>query len=286
LRGRKRIALSLELLDAQSPLWHPAVNAGEFRRGQPGIVLASRAAEQLGVGVGDTVVLRHPRVTGPRSVDIVNSRVRVVATHSNPFRFLAYMDASQASLFNMTGLANAMTVTPAPGATQASVERALFGTPGVAAVQPASALTDAAQQAIDDFLSAILVTEAIVLILALLVAFNSSSISADERRRETATMFAFGVPVRSATGLAIAENLVVGVLATLVGLALGWAVTHWVVNSLMPQTFPELGADVALSTGSVLLVLFTGVVAVGLAPLMTVRRMRRMSLPATLRVVE
>jgi putative ABC transport system permease protein len=238
------------------------------------------------VSVGDTVVLRHPRVTGPGRVDLVDSRVRVIATHSNPFRFLAYMDQSQAALFNMAGLANAMTVTPAPGVSQASVQQALFATPGVAAVQPASALTDAVQKAIDDFLGAIIVTEAIVLLLALLVAFNSTSISADERRRETATMFAYGVPVRSAAGLAVAENMVIGLLATVVGLALGWAVTHWVVNSLMPQTFPELGADVALSTGSLVLVLLSGVVAVGLAPLLTVGRMRRMSLPATLRVVE
>lgn len=40
------------------------------------------------------------------------------------------------------------------------------------------------------------------------------------------------------------------------------------VGSLTPQTFPELGTQVAL------------------APLLTLRRLRRMSIPATLRVVE
>ncbi|HEX6458218.1 MAG TPA: ABC transporter permease [Thermoleophilaceae bacterium] len=286
LAGRKRIELSLEVLDAGSPVWHPAVSHGSFRPGQPGIVISSRAARQLRVHVGDTVVLRHPRVSAAGRVDVVDSRVRVAALHSNPFRFLAYMDESQAGLMNMTGLANAMTVVPAPGKTQAAVERALFGRPGVAAVQPASSLTDAAQKAIDEFLSAIILTEGIVLLLALLVAFNSSSISADERRRESATMFAFGVPVRSAALLAVLENLVIGLLATGLGLALGYLVTRWVVSSLMPQTFPELGAQMALSVGTLLMVVLAGVVAVGLAPLLTVRRLRRMSVPSTLRVVE
>jgi putative ABC transport system permease protein len=49
---------------------------------------------------------------------------------------------------------------------------------------------------------------------------------------------------------------------------------------------PDIGMDVAISAGTVLLAVVLGVVAVALGPLFTVRRLRRMDIPGTLRVVE
>jgi putative ABC transport system permease protein len=44
--------------------------------------------------------------------------------------------------------------------------------------------------------------------------------------------------------------------------------------------------DVIISTETVLTAVALGVIAVGVAPLLTLRRMRRMNVPGTLRVVE
>ena len=286
LRGEDDIDVALQTIPARDPVWRPRLSQGELGPRAPGIVISQLAAEQLRVGVGDVVRLRHP-VRGPRdTVDLVETPVPVAGIHPNPFRFLAYVDESQLAPFDLGGIANVLTVTPAPGSTPDDVERALFGAPGVASVERASALTDSADAAVDEFLGAIVLTETIVFGLALLIAFNATSISTEERRRENATMFAFGVPVRSAVRIAIAENVVMGLLATLLGILGGMLLVQWMVNSMLPDTFPELSVTPTLGAGSILLTLGAGLGAVTLAPLMTARRLRRMDLPATLRVVE
>ena len=73
------------------------------------------------------------------------------------------------------------------------------------------------------FMGAIYVAGLVVTALAfLLIAFNSTSISVDERAREIATMFAFGLPVRTVTRMSMLENLITGVLGTLLGMGLGY----------------------------------------------------------------
>lgn len=84
----------------------------------------------------------------------------------------------------------------------------------------------------------------------------------------------------------VAENVLIGVFATVAGLALGRGILAWIVNSLIPDTFPDLGIEPALSGATLLAGGMAGVVALGLAPLLTSRRLRRMDVPSTLRVME
>jgi putative ABC transport system permease protein len=124
------------------------------------------------------------------------------------------------------------------------------------------------------------------MLLALLIAFNSTSINADERVREHATMFAFGLPVRSALAMSVAESLIKGILATLLGLGLGLALIGWVFYAFLPEVAPELGGTISLSTATYTAAVLVGVVASALAPLLTARRLRRMDVPSSLRLVE
>jgi putative ABC transport system permease protein len=138
----------------------------------------------------------------------------------------------------------------------------------------------------DDFVGVLRIIDVFALVLALLIAFNSTSISADERARENATMFAFGVPVRDAVAIEVGESAIIGVLGTLVGIGLGLAVIGWVVAATREETFPELGTVISVSPESLFVAALVGVVAVAMAPLLTARRLRRMDIPSTLRVVE
>ena len=196
-----------------------------------------------------SVMLRHARRVGAAAFETVETRVVVSGLHPDPFRSTAYMDITQAPLFGLEGTANRIQVVPAPGSSQGDVQRALFAKPGV-------------------------------------LAFNSSSISVDERAREHATMFAFGVPLATTIRLAVIEGLLMGVAATAVGVLAGLALTGWVVRGIVPDTFPDLGLVVSLSTGSLTAAILLGTAAVALAPVLTARRMRRMDIPSTLRVVE
>jgi putative ABC transport system permease protein len=178
-----------------------------------------------------------------------------------------------------------VSLVPEPGRGDA-LERALFGEPGVASVRPASSDTDALRTTVDSFRSAIQIVAFITLGLGLLVAFTTVSVSVDERRREYATLFAFGFPPRSGLRVTMVESLLTGLLGTAVGIGLGVAVTGWIVHSLLADTFPDLGAEMALTGASIAMTLIVGILAVTVAPLFTFRRMRNMDIPSTLRVVE
>ena len=278
------IEASLELLDPESDVWRPRITAGAFERSASGIVLTEGAAEDLGLRVGDTVTLSHPVRTGPTRFRTATSRVEIVALHPNPLRGLAYMASGQARRFGLAGAAN--TVELRPRGSQEALTRDLFGRQGIAFVEPGSAVQDAVRTYLDDFLAILRITQLVTLLLAILIAVNTTTIATEERRREHATMLAFGVPPPRTLRLAIVESALIGVLGTIVGLALGLAVLGWIINVVSRDTYPELTMPVTLSPTSIAVAAALGIVVVALAPLLSWRRLARMDVPATLRVVE
>jgi putative ABC transport system permease protein len=130
------------------------------------------------------------------------------------------------------------------------------------------------------------VLEGFALALALLIAINSARLAQEERRREQATMFAFGLPVRTVVWSMVVETVLVAALGTLIGLAGGYLALRWLIHTFTTDTFPELGMEVTLSTGTIVAVLVLGIGVTACAPLFSVRRLRRTDVPATLRVLE
>jgi putative ABC transport system permease protein len=284
---RASFAATITLLDFESEIWRPTISEGDAPDvGEPGIVIAEEAARDLGLEVGDELVVAHPDRRGSGAFTEARTTVPVSGLHPNPFRTFAYIDRSQARSMGMAGLANEIDIAPAPGASEDSIARALFGVPGVASVERATATTDFVRDRLDDFVGVLRLTVGFALALALLIAFNSTSISADERARENATMLAFGVPTREVVGLAIGESLITGIVGTLAGFGGGLLLIGWVVDETLPETLPDLGLVVSIGAGSMVAAALVGVIAVGLAPLLTARRIRRMDVPSTLRVVE
>ena len=283
--GGSKVDVFVDLVDLGDRMWRPTIE-GRVKVDGPAIVLSTTAAAELGVHAGDRVVLRHPRRTGPLSYRFVRSLVTVMGVNPLPLRAVAFMDIGDADIMNLSGITNAVVVDPAAGRSTDAVKRGLFGADGVASVQPVSAYTDTIREELSRTLGILAVVEVAVLVLALLIAFNTASINADERAREEATMFAFGLPVRTVLRIGTVESFVIGLLGTAVGLAAGWLLLHWLVTRLLPQTFPDLGIVTAVSGSTWSTAVVLGVVAVTVAPLFTVRKLRRMDVPSTLRVVE
>ncbi len=283
--ARDDIDIFVELADFRAGMWSPSLTSGSLDSGR-GILLSEKAAADLGVGIGDTVTLRHPRREGLASFTFVDTLVPVAATHPHPVRAFAYMDIGNVDLFNLAGIANAVNVLPEEGASTGDVQRELFALDHVAAVQSVTAVTEAVRDAFGQILGIIQIMVSIVLLLALLIAFNTAAINLDARAREHATMFAFGVKIRTALRIAITESFIVGVLATILGALGGLAMVWWMTNQLLAETLPDFALDVVLRTSTVATVAIMGIAAVTLAPVLIVRRMRRMDLPGTLRLVE
>jgi putative ABC transport system permease protein len=279
--GSRRVELVAEVLpdDAQ---WTPTLVAGASRGG---LVLADKAARDLGVGVGDLVTLEHPQAT-PDGLRTAQTALRVAGIHPNPLRMLAYLDATTAAPFGFAGVANALTVTPAGGVDPSTVRRALLAVPHVAGAQTAQATTQGMRTSLDEFLGVLRIAAAVTLLLALLIAVNTTSIGVDERTRDHATMMAFGLPTRTVLGMTAVETIMVGVLGTLTGILGGYGMLTWMTASTIPKVLPEMGVTPALATTTLAAALGLGVLTVALAPLFSLRRLRRMDIPAALRVVE
>lgn len=285
--GSERLDAGLTVLDPAMPGWRPSAREGAFGSGSRGILLARQAARDLGVDVGDRLVVRHPVVEGPGRVRLARSSVRVDGIHGGRLRSQAYSTAGAwDARTGLRGRANEVEVQPASGSDRDAVSRALFGQPGVASVAAVAGPLETLDEAMSKFLAYVYVTEAFVLLLALLVAFNSAAISADERRREHATMFAYGVSRRTVLAQSVAESGIVGALASIVGVLIGLVLVGWIVETIVPETFPELETSVVLTSQTLLVAVAAGVVSCALAPLLTSRRLRRMDVASTLRVTE
>ena len=264
-------------------LWAPALSAGHLTGG---LVLSAKAAADLGVSPGDLVTFRHPRAAAGGLVTVADP-VRVAGIDPNPMRAFAYLTPATATpLFGLAGMTNLLTVLPSAGHSTADIQRALLNVPHVASAQSVQAATDGLRSSLDQFTSILNVAAAVALLLVFLIAFNTASIGTDERAREHATMMAFGLPIRAVLALITAESVLLGVLGTIIGLGAGYGLLAWLTATTISSVMPEIGVTALVSTGTVTAALLLGAGTVAVAPLLTLRRLRRTDVPATLRVAE
>lgn len=279
--GSRTIDLVTEVL-GPAPPWQPSIVDGT-RSG--GLVLARKAAADLHVRVGDTIELEHPIITAT-GLQTVTTPVPVAGLHPNPMRVFAYLDDATARSYGLTGVTNLLTVTPSAGSTPAGVQRALLSVPEVASAQAVTATTAGMRDSLREFLGIMQVAALITLLLALLIAFNTASIGMDERSRDHATMLAFGLPSRTVLGLSVTESGILGVLAAVLGVAGGYYLLAWMTATTIADVLPEISVTPTVARSTLMLALGLGFLTVALAPLLTARRLRRLDIASTLRVVE
>ncbi len=284
--GDQQIETLLDFVNFDSKVWKPSVIQGTSPVGKPGILIAEKAARDLGIAPGQKITLRHPQRDGLFSYRMVDSQIEVVGFHGGLLRFMSYMSLDQASLMGVQGLTNVVQVRPAAGSTPDDVQRSMFRLAGVASVQPVSATIKVFENLIGLFLNMLSIVVAFVVLLAFLITYNSTSINVDERAREIATMFAFGLPIHRVTAMLMIENLITGILGTLVGIALGFVGLQWLLVNSVGDTMPELSITASLGSQTLLTAMLCGVLVVMFTPLLNIRKMMRMNIPATLRVME
>ena len=276
----------LNFIPFDSALWQPTLVEGALRADTPGILISEKAANDLGVETGDTLTLRHPVLGGRELFSLRNSELEVIGVHAHPFRPNAYLSAENAGIIGIEGMTNIIHARPASGVESDTLKEELFKLPGVGSVQKATASTDVFRDQFDQFTGILYFLQVAIMALALLIAYNTASINMDERQREHATMFAYGLPVRAVMGMAIIESAILGLIATALGLVGGYLLLQWVVIVLIPATMPDLGIVALIKPTTLAVAVALGVAAVAIAPILTLGRLRKMDVPSTLRVME
>jgi putative ABC transport system permease protein len=281
-KGNVKFDVQLQFVNIDSQQWSPTLKEGDTT----GLILARKAMRDLGIKIGDTVTLEYPRREGIFAYRMVKSTVRVSGIHADPYRPAAYFDLSQAGLVNLAGFANGLSINPAAGVKSFEVKTALVQQPGVANVWSVDDGFRAVRDTMTQVMQFVTMMQFASVGLALLIAYNSTTINLGERAREVATMFAFGVPVRTVTRLVMIENLLAGLLGTIFGIGLGMLVLFWIFSSPMMDMLPQFQFPVLLSPVTAGLAMLVGVGVVSMTPLLAMRRLRRMDIPSTLRVME
>ena len=280
--------LLVEFVDLDEAAWTPTIEEGSATTdaSRAGILLARKAADDLAVDLGGTIILRHPIRTDVGGFALAETELVVRGIHANPIRTFAFMDLDDASQFGLEGAVNVVQAYPTEDASRSDVQRAVFGLAGVTSSQPIARISEAIDEALDTFLSFLFVTAAAVVTLALLIAFNATRITVEERQREHATMRAFGLPVRTVIGVVVKESVIIGIVATGIGIGGGVIFLRWMLASLASTTLPDVGIDTYISPATIGAAAIVGIVAVAAAPLFLARRLHHMNLPDTLRVME
>ncbi|MDE0320107.1 MAG: hypothetical protein OXI97_09515 [Acidimicrobiaceae bacterium] len=281
-----QLDLVIRFVDLGSAVWTPTASEGTLSRGAPGIVLADKAARDFGVGVGDDVTVTHPALVDG-AFTYSTRTLPVAAIHPHPLRLNAYMDLSQASTWGFGGLANVVTGVPAEGISLNDVKRSLFGSgKGVALVQGLSETFKSVEDSLDQLQGLFVLTRIFGVFLVLLIAFNTANINVDERSRDHATMFAYGVSVRRVTANLSAEGLLLGVAAVVLGALFGYALLLWMALFLMPTAVPDVGMIVSVRWWEMAVYFVLALAAIAVAPVFPGRKLKKMFIPGQLRVME
>jgi putative ABC transport system permease protein len=183
------------------------------------ILLSPNTGEKWGLETGDQVTLRTPLGSQEVAVDTSNAEVMSPGAYANLDWVQQEMPGNQ-SLFNGLWL-------QVDQAHQTDVRRMLYQLPGVASVDLKAAIAAGWQSLMGLYYVMMGMFLVFALIIAAAVVFNTMTVNVLERQRELATMRALGQSRGRLRGMITLENLSVGLLALVPGLALGVASTYY-----------------------------------------------------------
>ena len=179
LTGDQTFEVIVQMMDLENDLWTPTLVRGGTESRDPGVLINEKAARDLGVGIGDTLTLNHPYRASEHAWRIVQTPVEVVGIHRDILRLTVFMDIQHAPIMNLDQLVNSVHVGPAAGVDVKELHRTLSQTEGVATVRQVSAMMSGIEDLLDQYMGIFVVLQLIVLVIAFLIAFNTTRTNID-----------------------------------------------------------------------------------------------------------
>jgi putative ABC transport system permease protein len=305
--GDKAIAQALIAVPSSPAFDTEQITSGEIPTAEGEISLPERAAERLGVGVGDEVVVDYV-VTGGDDPAARSERLEIVGLSSDPTsawaryggaamaipsEALTWAGASDGT--NPPRLADAytdgMVVELTPGADTGVVQQAVTDVLAAGSSTEPTVLTreDAAEKSISNsgtgpVLVVVLSFAAVAMLVAGLVIANTFQVLVAQRARTLALLRCVGAVRSQVRRSVLLEATLVGTAASVVGAALGTLLVQialWIMGSAnLPFPVPSV---VHPTAASILAPLVVGVVVTVLAALTPARVATRVAPIAALR---
>lgn len=285
------IEILLRFQDLNSEIWHPDIieQFEDFSSAEsklPGILLSQKAIKDLKVNVGSNITVEHLFKKNFYSFFALNTTFKVIGTYSSNIRFWAYVNISESHIMNCSGFTNLIIANPKTGVTIDVIQADLFHLIGFNSIQSVSIIIDTYKELIELFISIFVILQYVVLVMALLITYNTTSIGIEERTRDIATMAAFGTPIWKITRMLIIENSIIGFLGTLIGIFPFGYILYELFSLRIEEALPEVFIPPFITETSYFIIILIGFVAVSLVPLITIKKITKMDLPTSLRVVE
>ncbi|MGH9224680.1 MAG: ABC transporter permease, partial [Acidimicrobiales bacterium] len=282
---------------------NPELNAYRLAEGRAPVagdevVINRGAAETGGFSIGDVVTVRTP---DPVRATIVGLSTFGGEDGFGSVTFTAFtFEAAQRYLTAGDGLrgpnavdgqVSAVLVEAQDGVTQdelaARVQAALPADGSLEAITGAELTRENVDDLAADFLSFfktfLLVFSGIALLVATFSIYNTFSILVAQRTRESALLRALGASRRQVLGSVLAETSVVGVVASLVGVACGLAIAGLLKGLFDAFGFALPAGGLTVRTGAVVLAVLIGVAATVVSGLLPAVRASRTAPVAALR---
>jgi putative ABC transport system permease protein len=236
------------------------------------VVIDAGAADDEGFEVGDTVQVST--LQPKRSFELVGVAGYGEVESLGAISFVVFTIPAAQELLGREGQFDAISVSATEGVSEDELVSAIA--PVLPRTAEAVSASEEAQEQADEvseftsiFRYFLLAFGAIALFVGAFVIFNTFSITVAQRTREFATLRTIGASRRQVLGSVILESLVIGLLASLLGLALGVVLAEG-IEALFGSLGVELpSADRVFATRTIVVSLVVGMgitLAAGLFP--------------------
>jgi putative ABC transport system permease protein len=248
---------------------------GQAPRAFDEVVLDKKSADDAGYAVGDTATVLVQG--GPRQVTVSGIVRFGDADSPGGATFVLFTPEAAEQLVGEPGRVNDISVVAAPGVSQEEIVDRISAVlpPGAEAVtgQAITAETqDDIASALSFFNTFMLVFAAVALIVGGFMIFNTFSITVAQRTRENALLRALGASRRQVLASVVVEALVIGVVASLVGLVAGVGVA-WLLKAMLAGLGFEIPATgIVITAGTVVVAFTAGVVVTTVAAVSPARK--------------
>lgn len=261
---------------------------GRWGEGSGEIVLDEGSAEKAGYKIGDTVKLLSPAGQVERSATLVGTAEFNQGGTAGATLIIFDTRGAQEVFLDGKDVFTTIGLTAADGVSQTElVQAAQTVLPeGFEAVK-GDVVVKESQDSTAEFLDVIktflLVFALIAVIVGAFIIVNTFSILVAQRARESALLRALGASRRQVTRSILAEAFVMAVLASTVGIALGWGLARGLAAMFRSFGLDIEGTFLTLSAGTITTSYAVGVVVTLVAALMPARRAGRVAPVAAMR---